>query len=294
MRFQFRDLEIFVKIAENKSFTKTAEILYISQPSLSKTIQKLERELNVVLFDRSSKSARLTDAGKIVYQKSKEILTNVKSISVSLNELSELVTGEVRVGIPQIIGTFFFPKIAHLFNKKYPKVNLSIREEGGLIIEKLVDNGTLDIGFVVLPNSYETLNSKLIYKDEFVLCVSSKHPLAKLDKVSLQNLKDENFILFAKSFALHGLIVNSCKKAGFIPKVAFESTQWDLVLELVSAELGIALVPKVLVNKLNNVGLVSIFLEQPSISWKIGIITKKNAYQSYALKEFINTINELY
>ncbi|OHR66557.1 hypothetical protein HMPREF3291_01605 [Bacillus sp. HMSC76G11] len=294
MKFQLRDLDVFIKVAENKSFTKAAELLFVSQPSLSKTVQKLERELNVILFDRSTKSLRLTDSGLIVYEKSKEILSKIESISVSLYELSDLVTGKLHIGIPQIIGSFFFPKIAQTYSKKFPGVSLSIREKGGLIIEKLVGNGTLDIGFVVLPIANDTLHSKLIYQDEFVLCVSSNHPMAKLDVISLPSLKNEHFILFDKSFALHSLIVNSCKKEGFMPKVAFESTQWDLVLELVSAQMGITLVPRKLANKLNNIDLVSIPIKNPEILWNIGVITKKNAYQSYALKEFIHVIDDTY
>lgn len=100
--------------------------------------------------------------------------------------------------------------------------------------------------------------------------------------------------MYAKSFALHNLIMNACRDAGFNPSIAFESTQWDLVLELVSAQLGIAIVPQILANKLNNVDIVSIPIQHPAILWNIGYIINQNAYQSNALKEFINTIYELF
>lgn len=294
MQIQLKDLKIFVIVAENRSFTKAAEQLFVTQPSLSKSVQKLEKELNVILFDRSNRKLRLTDAGMIVYEKSKEILSTLENISVSLNELSDLVTGHLKIGLPQIIGTFFFPKIAQVYSRKFPGVTLEIKEEGGLIIEKLVEKGVLDIGFCVLPIRNKNLTSTLIYQDEFVLCVSSQHPLAKATSVSMNDLKEESFILFAKSFALHGLIVNACKSAGYVPRVAFESTQWDLVLELVSSQLGIALVPRILANKLNDVDIVSIPVTNPTIVWNIGIITNRHSYQTFALKEFINTVNALY
>lgn len=290
---QLKSLEVFVAVVEKNGFTKAAEALYVGQPALSKTIQKLEQELNVALFDRTSKKIQLTDEGKLFYEKSKEILAKVNSIPEYLNELSQVISGEVKVGIPQIIGSVFFPQVAYRFMKRYPQVTLTTKEDGGVIIEKLVTQGELDIGFVVLPAA-NTLDAELIYQDKFVDCVSSKHPLAKAEKVKLSELKDEKFILFDKSFTLYNLIRNHCIESGFSPVSAFQSTQWDLVLELVSAQLGISIIPQKLANKLNDIDIVALPIIEPKMRWNIGIITKKNAYQSYALKEFINIVREIY
>ncbi len=294
MQIQLKDLNIFVKVVENRSFTRTAEILFIAQPSLSKSVQKLERELDVTLIDRSFRQLRLTDAGMIVYEKSKEILSTFNNISTSISDLSELVTGQLKIGLPPIIGAFIFPKIAEVYGKGFPGVTLKLEEQSIIITEKLVESGELDIGFVVLPIQNANLNTVSIYKDEFVLCVSSNHTLAGLKEVSLDQLKDENFILFPKVFALHDFIVNKCKEAGYTPKIAFESTQWDLMLELVSAEFGITIIPRILANKLNGVSIVPIHIVNPPIVWDIGFITNKNSYQSFALKELLNIINEIY
>lgn len=290
---QLRSLEVFVTIVEKNGFTKAAEALYVGQPALSKTIQKLEQELDVTLFDRSSKKIELTDEGKLFYDKSKEILAKINSIPESLHELSKVISGVVKIGIPQIIGTIFFPQVAYRFLEKYPNVTLTTKEDGGVIIENLVNRGELDIGFVVLPAS-NTLDAEIIYQDKFVVCVSSKHPLAKTEIVSLSQLKHEKFILFDRSFALYNLIRNHCIESGFSPDVVFQSTQWDLVLELVSAQLGITIIPEKLTNKLNGIDIKALPIKEPKMLWNIGIITKKNAYKSYALREFINMVKEIY
>lgn len=290
---QLRSLEIFVTVVEKNGFTKAAENLYVGQPTISKTIRKLEQELNVTLFDCSSKKIQLTDEGKALYQKSKDILGEVYSIPDCLNELSSVIRGEVKVGIPQIIGTIFFPRVACQFLKRFPKVTLTTEEGGGVIIESRVNRGELDIGFVVLPAA-NTLETELIYQEEFVVCVSSHHRLAGAETVSLSQLKDEKFILFDKSFALYKLIWNHCVESGFSPDVAFQSTQWDLVLELVSEQLGITIIPKKLVNKLNDIDIKALPIKEPKLLWNVGIITKKSAYKSYALKEFINVVREVY
>lgn len=161
------------------------------------------------------------------------------------------------------------------------------------MIESRVNRGELDIGFVVLPAA-NTLETELIYQEEFVVCVSSHHRLAGAETVSLSQLKDEKFILFDKSFALYKLIWNHCVESGFSPDVAFQSTQWDLVLELVSEQLGITIIPKKLVNKLNDIDIKALPIKEPKLLWNVGIITKKSAYKSYALKEFINVVREVY
>ncbi|MCG7337436.1 LysR family transcriptional regulator [Sporosarcina sp. ACRSM] len=290
---QLRSLEVFVIIVEKNSFTKAAEALYVGQPALSKTIQKLEHELSVTLFDRSSKKIKLTDEGKLLYKMSKEILEKVQSIPESIGDLSDNIAGEVKVGIPQIIGSVFFPKVAYSFLHKYPNVSLSTKEAGGIIIENLVSQGELDIGFVVLP-TVNSLDSEQIFQDKFVVCVSSKHPLAKEKEVRLSDLKNEKFIFFDKSFALYNLIKNHCIDSGFSPEISFQSTEWDLVLGLVSAQLGITVIPNELTNKLSDVDIVTLSIKEPEINWNIGIITRKNAYQSNALRAFIHTVRETY
>lgn len=290
---KLRYLEVFVAVVENDGFTKAAEALYIGQPALSKTIQNLEQELNVTLFDRSSKKIKLTDEGKILYQISKEVLEKIYRIPESIGAISKEISGEVKIGIPQIIGTVFFPKVVHSFMNKYPKVSISTKESGGKIIEKLVEQGKLDIGFVVLPAS-DSLEQELIFQDEFVVCVSTEHPLAMEKEINLEDLRNEKFILFDKSFALHNLIKNYCIKSGFTPDVVIESTEWDLVLELVSIQLGITIIPKKLTNKLADVNITSIRINRPEMIWNVGIVTKKNAYQSNALKAFIETVREVY
>lgn len=294
MQMQLKDLQIFVAIAEHKSFTKAAEVLFIAQPSLSKSVQKLEKELDVILFDRSNRILRLTEAGEIVYEKSKTILSTLDSMATSIDELSELVTGNLKIGLSPIIGTLFFPKIAQAYTSKFPGVTIETVEEGTIVIGKQVEKGLLDIGFVILPIKNDIVKATSIYKDEFVLCVSPNHPLATLKTVSFADLKDEKFILFPRNWALYALVVQACKEAGFIPEKAFESAQWDLILELVSAEVGITVIPKILSSKLNDVDIVSIPITNPAITWNIGVITNANSYHSYALKEFVKVIGETY
>ncbi|CAM5216625.1 DNA-binding transcriptional LysR family regulator OS=Ureibacillus acetophenoni OX=614649 GN=SAMN05877842_10696 PE=3 SV=1 [Ureibacillus acetophenoni] len=113
-----RDLEAFKTVVECGSFSKASEELYIAQPSLSKTIQKLEKMLGYTLIDRTNRILRLTDEGKLLYEKSLVILQEMKDLELELGESRNQIKGHLKIGLPQIIGTFFFPKVAKQFKSR--------------------------------------------------------------------------------------------------------------------------------------------------------------------------------
>lgn len=289
---EFRDMQSFIDVADHQSFTKAAEQSYVSQPSLSKAVRKLEKELDIELFDRSTRHLRLTDAGKIVYEQAQHALSSLNDIPMLLDELKEMAAGEIKIGMPPLIGTLFFPEIARRLNEQHPKVKLALVEQGAKIIEQLVVEGHIDVGLIVLPADETAFHTFPFITDEFVLYTHREHALAQRDTVALTELKKEKFILFSEDFSLHNYIIGVCKDAGFYPGISHESSQWDLIMELVAAKLGITLMPKAVYAKQNNSDIKMIPLETPPPLWQLGFITKKDTYHSFALKKFLQMIVE--
>ena len=289
---EFRDIQSFIDVANHNSFTKAAEYSYLSQPSLSKAVKKLEAELHVELIERSTRHLRLTDAGQIVYQQGKKLIETLEEMKMLLDELSNLATGEIKMGVPPLIGTLFFPSIARMFHQNYPNVKLELIELGAKVIEQLVEEGEIDIGIVVLPVDESVFHIHPFITEEFVLFIHRDHPIAQKQTVSVHELKDEPFILFSKNFKLHDYIINTCKNAGFTPIVSYESSQWDLILELVSSKLGITLMPKMIFHKQNSPNITIVPLKDPPLLWRLGIITRKGRYHSFALKKLLEMLKE--
>jgi DNA-binding transcriptional LysR family regulator len=289
---ELRDLKAFMEVADHKSFTKAAANSYLTQPSLSKTVKKLEEELQVELFDRSTRHLRLTDAGEIVYQQGQKAFAAMSQLNVLLDELRDVVSGEIKIGIPPLVGTLIFPEIARDFHNQYPKVTLELVELGARLIEKLVEEGEIDVGVVVLPANETKFNIYPLIKDEFVLYLHEDHELAQRSSVSLSELKEEKFILFSKDFTLYDYIIGVCEEKGFTPDISYQSSQWDLIVELVSFNLGITLLPKSIYNKQTNHNVKVITLENSNLLWEIGMITKKEAYHSFALKELLKVLGQ--
>ncbi|MEH7224436.1 LysR family transcriptional regulator [Bacillus sp. JJ1566] len=288
---ELKDLRYFMEVVDYGSFTKAAVNTYISQPTLSKSIKKLETELKVELFERSTRKLVLTDAGEIVYKQASKILGTTNELHTLLDDLMNLPTGNIKIGIPPLIGTLFFPTIAGKFGMKHPQVSLELIELGAKRIEHLVDKGQVDVGIVVNPTDY---NKFLVYpfiKEEFMLYTHPTHPLSYEKSVKLEQLENESFILFNQEFALHNLIIQHCQYAGFSPKIAYVSSQWDLITELVIAQLGITLLPKSIYTKMDESQINMIPLEAPPM-WELVVITKKDRYQSFAVKALLEFLAE--
>lgn len=288
----YRDFKAFIEVANHLSFTKASEHSFLSQPSLSKSVKRLEERLNVILFNRSTRQLDLTDAGKIVYKQANQALSSLNEIPSLLDELVQANSGEIKMGMPPLIGTLFFPKIAREFHQKYPNIKIDLFELGAKVVEELIDDGQIDAGIIVLPTDDMLFNIHPFIEDDFVLVVQQDHSLADRSEIALSELKNERFILFDKSFALHNYIISACKESGFNPAISYESSQWDLIVELVASGLGITLLPKSIFQKQSNPNIKMIPIQSPALLWRLAIITKKDAYHSFALKKFIEMVQK--
>ncbi|PAE19162.1 LysR family transcriptional regulator [Bacillus sp. 7504-2] len=288
---ELRQLKYFLTIAKCKSITNAAEILHISQPALSKMMKGLEEELGMTLLLRSNKSNELTDAGLIVMEYAQKIFSEIDNMTTTLNDLTNLKRGEIQIGLPPIIGSLFFPNIMANFHKEYPNIKMNVTEYGAAKVVKSVKDGELDLGVAVLPVDGRTFNIYPIVEERMKLLVHHEHRLASLKKVHLKELKDEELIFYHEDFALHDIMWKKFIESGFEPKILFKSSQWDLMSEMVAANLGVTILPESICNRVMNKRIRIIELI-PITPWNLALITKKDKYLSYAGRTFIDYISK--
>lgn len=286
VEIDLNELKHFIAVVEYESFTNAAKHIYVSQPTLSKSVDKLEKKLKVKLLERSTRKIIVTDAGELVYKQANKILGSTNELNVLLDDLKNLPSGDINIGVPPLIGTLFFSKIAQYFGKSNPGIKLHLVELGAKRVETLVEEGKVDVGLIVLPVNEEKFNILPFIEDKFMLFTHKSHPLAKNEIIKMEALKDEDFILFTEEFSLHNLVIQQCEKAGFHPKIAYESSQWDLMTELIIAELGVTLFPKSAYEKMDQEKVSITPIHSPPI-WRLGVITKQDSYQSYALRALL-------
>lgn len=288
MAVDIRQLEYFVAVAEQESFTKAAANVHLSQPALSKIVKNLEEELKVELFDRSTRKLKLTDAGEIVYQEALKLTASLTDLTLRLDNLMNSPTGTIRIGIPPLIGTLFFPSIARSFHNQYPKISLELVEFGAKKLVEFVEEEKVDIAIIVLPVNNPKFEIYPFIQEEFAFFCAKTHKFANRTSLSLKELSEEKFILFSKQFTLHDRIIWECVNAGFTPSVPYESSQWDLISELVVEEFGIAILPQSIYSKMNHDKITMVPLVNPTPLWELGFAIKKNSYISFANRKLID------
>ncbi|QQK81004.1 LysR family transcriptional regulator [Salicibibacter cibi] len=285
-----RQLQYFTEVAKRQSFTKAAASLHVSQPSLSKAIKHLEDELDVPLFHRSSKQLQLTDAGKAVLINTKHVLDSFQHLTAELSDIMELKKGEIRIGIPPIIGAAFIARLISEFKEQYPAVDLRLTEVGSKRIKQGIDDGSLDIGFICnIPFQKESFEVIKILKDPLVLVAHRDHPLSEQTNILVSTLENEPMVMYHSDFSLHDAIMEECLKNGFYPQIVCESTQRDFMLEMVTAKLGVTLLPRQIASEISASTLATIPLQGSPINLELGVIWKKNMYMSRAARAFAQT-----
>ena len=281
-----KHLQYFIAVTNFNSFSRAADHLFITQPTISKMIKNLEEELGVSLFDRSRKQVTLTDAGRIILEQAKLIDKAFKNLEMGLDDLLGLKKGHIRIGLPPIFDAHLFLKIMGSFHEKYPGITFQIVEDGSKKIEEDVNKNLLDVGVIVLPTKDDIFEHFSFMEEDLKLILHSSHPLANRKEVNLTELANESFILLNKDFVLNDLIISACNSVGFCPHTISECSQRTFIEEMVASKLGISLLPESICRQLTS-NVKSIKVVNPSINWKLAIIWGKNQYLSYAANEWL-------
>lgn len=282
-----KQLSTFIKVAEHLNFTKAADDLYMTQSSVSKIIKSLEDELGTPLFNRNP-ATELTEIGMVIYKQSTNIIALMEGIPLEVDNFKELNKGEIKIGIPPLTGSSFFPKIIGSFNQKYPNVELKLFESGSKQIESKLEEGKLDIGIMVSdPLKNHIYNSIEFVRSPLLVLVNKNNILSQKDIIKIDDLRDEKFVLFQEDFKLYDDIIHRCKENFFEPYIICKSSQKEFIAEMVESGVGVGFLPKVTCLEINKRDVKYIPLEEPSIYLELSIVWRKDRFLSHASREWI-------
>ena len=175
----FRKLQYMLKVAEEKSFSKAAQKLYIAQPSLSQYIQKLEQQLGVQLFDRSTNPLRLTYAGELYAETAKNILNLKDQLTNQMEDISNFKKGRLTIGLSAFRSTYVIPKILPLFHERFPGIDIVLMEGNSVKLEDLAIKGITDISIMTLPIKENFFSYEPIFIEKILLAIPMQHPASK-------------------------------------------------------------------------------------------------------------------
>jgi DNA-binding transcriptional LysR family regulator len=244
---ELRHLRYFVAVAEELHFSRAADRLRIAQPPLSQQIRQLEEQLGVRLFDRTHRRVQLTDAGRMVLDEARRTLAQADRVVTTARKAAEGSAGILRVGFSSSAPYTTLPAILRSFRAQFPDVVMNLFERSTEEQVDLLAAGAIDVAFVRRPveNAAESVIIRTILREPLVLALPHDHRLRHQRRVNAHALAGESFILFPRHAApgLYDQIDSFCRRAGFRPNVAQEAIQMQTIVSLVSAGLGVAIVP---------------------------------------------------
>ncbi|BDA70147.1 Transcriptional Regulator, LysR family [Calothrix sp. PCC 7716] len=255
---ELRHLRYFIAVAEELHFSRAAERLHIAQPPLSQQIQQLEAFLGVELFQRKTKrQVQLTQAGQVFLQEAYQLFAQLEKAIDLTQRTGRGEKGQLQVGFTSLVTYDLLPVILRRFREQFPEVELVLQELTTTQQEQALFNHRINVGFAHPPLEDNTLNLECIQQEELVLALLETHSLARQENISVKSLWDENFIMFPRHLGpgLYDQILSVCQQGNFSPKVTIEAIQMQTIIGLVSAGMGMAIVPSSLQN-LQRAGVV--------------------------------------
>jgi DNA-binding transcriptional LysR family regulator len=243
---ELKHLTSFIAVAEQLSFVRAADRLYLSQPALTGQIQKLEEELGVQLLARNRRSVKLTDAGKVFLAEARATLWRARQAADRAQKAARGEIGRLRIGFVSSAALEIVPGIVVAFRKQHPDVTLDLMNLRTVSqVKKLIDK-TLDIGFLRLPLSNDQLRTTVIHREHFLLVLPKGHPRARDKQVHVAHLRNERFVAYGRRWApgFFDSVIQMCLKEGFSPNIVQETGEMYTAVALVAAGAGIAILPK--------------------------------------------------
>lgn len=272
-------LRYVLAVAEHKNFTKAAKHVYVTQPTLSMQIQKLEEELDILIFDRSKKPIQLTPVGEKIVEQAKNIVNESERMQDVVDQEKGFIGGKFHLGIIPTVMPTLLPMFLKTFSLRYPKVQLKIEElNTDEIISRLRD-GNLDAAIAATPLEEENIVERVLYYEPFVGYVPKNHPLKSMDKLTMENLNPEDILLLKDGHCLRDNILNLCNTSNPEMKEQFQlkSGSIETLIKLADEGLGITLLPYLHTLDLNEARTQNlIYFKDPSPAREVSLIYKKS------------------
>ena len=298
--FTLQQLRILKAIATEKNFTKAAETLYLSQPSLSKQLKTLEKSLDIILLNRENNRISLTENGRIFLEYSERILALCEESCRALVDLRNGDRGYLIIGASQTIGTYFMPRMLTLFAQNYPQINLKVHVNSTKLIVKSILNQEIDIAVVggeISDDLKKNLNIEQFVYDELNLVVSKSHPFAKKKKIKKEDLYYLDFITLNSNSSIKKVIDNILLQNGIEVhqlKTILQLNSIEGIKTAVSLGLGAAFLSSSAIEKEVKLKMIKILkIENIKIMRKLSIVSSSECYKSKAFIFFYNDLIRL-
>ncbi|MEH7307451.1 LysR family transcriptional regulator [Neobacillus drentensis] len=270
-----RQIQYFLEVAKREHVTEAADALHVAQSSVSRQIFNLENELGVKLFIREGRSVKLTPLGRIFYERMKQVWYLMEDAKREVEEYLNPEKGTVRIAFPISMAAHTLPSIIYAFRTRYPEAKFQM---SNALYYELIDgviNGEFNLAMIApMPNQEKEKKIKgaTLFTENIVALIPIHHPLSDRESIRLRDLKDDSFCVLPEGFIFREQVVQACNAAGFSPRIAFEGKDIDALKGLVSAGLGVALMPEMTLVDNTPRSTVVIPISDTNLTRTVGVI----------------------
>jgi DNA-binding transcriptional LysR family regulator len=272
-----RTVRAFVEVVRQGGFSQAAEVVSLTQSTVSKAVKTLEDEMGAPLLNRLGHRNELTAAGEIVYRRALVLLAEHNDLVAEINDLRGLKRGVLRIGLPPVGCGVLFATMFATYRSRYPDIDIELTEYGSKKLRDCLEAGEVDLAALLLPMD-AGFDYQPVRNEPLMAVLPIGHALALRKHIDFVDLADSPFILFEAGFALNAKILAACERKGVTPKVTARSGQIDFIVDLVSAGLGVAFLPRMLAYKHQHPGIALIPLDEPHTDWHIALAWRASAH----------------
>jgi DNA-binding transcriptional LysR family regulator len=283
-----------IAVAENASFTRASQQLYVAQSAISRKIKLLEEELGEPIFKRVNKKIYVTPAGETLLRYARRIFLDMRNAKLEISEIAHLERGQLRVGAGMLACTYIIPPVLEKFKALHPRIDLEvITASTGTLLSKLNDN-LIEIGVFTLPIKHADLQVVPLITEEMVVVTSPKHPvLSQRSKIKAEELQDYPLILFPKEARTRNVLEEFFHDVGITPRIVMEAENVALIKPLVKIDLGISIIPlRSVSEELQRGELHCLKIENHRLIRQVGLVYHKSEYIPKMLSELIRIFKE--
>lgn len=286
-----RTLKAFAEVVRLGGFSAAAKALFVTQPTVSKAVRQLEDELGIPLLDRIGHRSAPNAAGAAVYRHAVRMLALRDELKAELQDLAGLRRGTLKIGLPPVGSSLLFAPLFTSYRQRHPGIDIRLSEHGSIQLEALLRAGELELAASLLPVA-EDFAFQVVRREPLVVLMPSSHPLAARPSVRLDDLRREPLVLMESGFALNRILLQACARRGFEPAVAARSGQVDFLVALVASGLGLAFLPRLILERQPRSGLTHVLLDEPDLRWDLAMVWRREAYLSKAAQAWLDLLAE--
>lgn len=287
-----RDLSYLVAVAEHKHFGRAADACFVSQPTLSTQLKKLEETLDVTLIERTNRQVMLTPVGELVVAQAQRVLAEVRQLELIAERHKDPFGGEFRLGIIPTVAPYLLPKILGPMRKAFPNLQVQLTEAQTVTVSELLRTGALDAVILALPVEDEHWQCRPLYDEPFYFAASKQHPKATRKSVELDDLEDEEVLLLEDGHCLRDQALDVCHAHHAKENMNFRATSIETLRQMVAANAGITLIPELALGSKNGpVKYIPFSGNAPKRS--IGICWRKSSTRAELLSQLADLLEDL-